>query len=119
MLLKLFYTALILGGILLVVRSRMTRRNGRRREADGQPPGVNPRWVAYGITAVIVVTSVGITAYQWLGATDVVSVKVINANTGETTVYTARADEVGERSFRAADGTLVRLADTERMEVVE
>lgn len=119
MLLKLFYAALIFGGILLVARSQLARRRGPRQARDEAPPGVNPRWVAYGITAIIVVTSVGITAYQWLSTGDMVSVRVVNGNTGQTTVYSAYAREVEERSFRTADGTVVRLADMERMEVLE
>ncbi|MDZ7751286.1 MAG: hypothetical protein U5S82_06400 [Gammaproteobacteria bacterium] len=119
MLLKLFYTVLIIGGILLVVRSRMALRGAPRQSRDEAPRGVNPRWVAYGITAVIVITSVGITAHQWLSNEDMVAVRVVNANTGQTTVYTAYAHEVEERSFRTADGTLVRLADMERMEVLD
>lgn len=119
MLLKLFYTALIIGGILLVARSQLARRRAPREARNEAPPGVNPRWVAYGITAVIVITSVGITGYQWLATGDMVSVRVVNGNTGQTTVYTAYAHDVEERSFRTADGTLVRLADMERMEVVE
>ncbi len=119
MLLKLFYAALIIGGILLVARSRLAQRGAPRQARDEAPRGVNPRWVAYGITAVIVVTSVGITAHQWLSAGEMVSVRVVNGNTGQTTVYSAYAHEVEERSFRTADGTLVQLADMERMEVVE
>lgn len=120
MLLKLLYTVIIIGGILLVVKSRMGKRRQSPQDAAGAaPPGVNPRWVAYGITAFIVVTSVGITAWQWLAAQETVSIRVINSNTGQATVYTAYADEVGERSFQAADGTMVHLAPTERMEVMD
>lgn len=119
MLLKLFYAALIIGGILLVARSRLAQRGAPRQGRGEAPRGVNPRWVAYGITAVIVATSVGITAHQWLSSGDMVSVRVVNGNTGQTTVYSAYAHEVEERSFRTADGTVVRLADMERMEVVE
>jgi hypothetical protein len=48
---------------------------------------------------------------------EVVSVRVINANTGEATTYMARRADVRGRSFTTLDGRPVTLSDVDRMEL--
>ena len=55
----------------------------------------------------------------WVTAREAITVRVINANTGEGVAYQARREDVAGRSFRTLDGRRITLADVERMELDE
>ena len=48
---------------------------------------------------------------------EVVTVRVINANTGDVTTYEARRADIGGRRFTTLDGRPITLADVDRMEL--
>jgi len=48
---------------------------------------------------------------------EVVTVRIINANTGDATTYMARRADVRGRQFTTLDGRPVTLSDVDRMEL--
>lgn len=75
--------------------------------------------VAAYVLAGSAVFSAGWFIYQdWAESQKTVTIRVINAQTGESTHYQARQAQVYGRTFRTVEGHQVRLADVERMEVV-
>jgi len=66
---------------------------------------------------VFVALTSGYSAWQWLGTREVVSVRVVNANTGTSISYRAYRGDVGEHGFTTVDGRSITLAEIERLEV--
>jgi hypothetical protein len=119
MLLKLFFGLLIAAGVLLMLRARFAPP--RRERADAAAAGFQPtpRQIAYGLVAVLAVTSVGVSFLHWQGTQEVVTVRVVNTRSGETTTYQAHRSDIGPRSFRTLDGRRVTVAEVDRVEIQE
>ncbi len=103
----------------LVLRSR---RAGSREavllERERRLPRISAglaQGLAYGLVAVMVIGSGYYLAQRWVEARELVTVQVINANTGHITLYEARRGAVKGRGFVTLDGQRVTLADVERM----
>lgn len=115
---------LTLGVVLvawLVLRNRQKRTIAVASEPRLTPPsprGVNPwRWGGYILLAVMILGS-GLFLYaQWQDRYRVVTVSVVNAQTGKRIDYQARRMDVEERSFVTLDGREVSVANTERIEL--
>jgi len=83
----------------------------------GWLPAGAPRALAYGLVSVIL-AGTGLYLFEgWEAGRRPVTVRVINANTGEVVTYLVSPKDVTGRSFRTLDGRHVTLADVERMEV--
>jgi hypothetical protein len=122
MLLKLFFTLVIATGLLLMVRSKLGLHAPPPRSNDTQKPattGPTPRQIAYALVAVLAVTSVGASLVHWTGEREVVTVRIVNSRTGETTLYQAYRNDVETRSFKTVDGVSVTIADVDRVELLE
>lgn len=117
---------LTLGVILvawLVLRNRQKRMADIRQEPrlqapPARSPGVNPwKWGGY-LLVVIMILGSGLFLYaQWQDRYRVVTVSVINTQTGENVDYQARRMDVDDRRFVTLDGREVSVADTERIEL--
>jgi len=82
------------------------------------PPGAL-RALAYGLVSVML-AGTGLYLFEgWAAGRQPVTVRVINANTGDTVFYQVSPKDVSGRSFRTLDGRRVTLADVERMEISE
>ncbi len=121
---KLLLTLAVILGAYLVIRSRIQR--GRAVAAASPPPVREPlipaaalRAVAYGLVVAMVAGSLLWLYLDWEAGASVVTVQVINANTGDVTLYQARREHVEGRRFTTLDGRIVTLADVERMELAE
>lgn len=121
---KLLLTLAVILGAYLVIRTRIQR--GRAVAAASPPPVREPlipaaalRAVAYGLVVAMVAGSLLWLYLDWEAGASVVTVQVINANTGDVTLYQARREHVEGRRFTTLDGRIVTLADVERMELAE
>jgi len=104
-----------------VIRGRM-QRSGETApvpSASYAPP--LPRGalkaVAYGLLVTSVAGSLVWLYLDYEAGREVVTVRVINANTGAVTSYRARRADVKGRRFITLDGRPVTLADVDRMEL--
>ena len=121
---KLLLTLAVILGAYLVIRTRIQR--GRAVAAASPPPVREPlipaaalRAVAYGLVVAMVAGSLLWLYLDWEAGASVVTVQVINANTGDVTLYQARREHVEGRRFTTLEGRIVILADVERMELAE
>jgi hypothetical protein len=115
---KILLTLAVVLGAWFVIRARMTRGGPATSETHRPPPLVPPaalRAVAYGLVAVLVAGSLMWLYLDWEAGRGLVTVRVINANTGQETSYQARREDVGGRHFTTLDGRRVNLAEVERM----
>ncbi|MEA3276860.1 MAG: hypothetical protein U9Q81_16550 [Pseudomonadota bacterium] len=121
---KLLLTAAVILGAYLVIRLRMQR--GREATAAAPTPrreSLLPAGVlqaiAYGLVAVMLAGSLFWLFLDWEAEREPVTIRVINANTGDSISYQARREDVKGRHFTTLDGRRVTLADVERMELEE
>lgn len=115
---KILLTLAVLLGAWMVIRARMARgRNPAPAPAPGSPllPPAAVRMVAYGLVAVMVAGSLMWLYLDWESGRGLVTVRVINANSGEETIYQAHREDVAGRHFTTVDGRRVTLAEVERM----
>jgi hypothetical protein len=120
---KLLFTAAVIALVYLLAKGRAERaRTVRRAEPPAaaalpRPSDRTARWLAYGLLGVMLAGSALFVFLQWQDQYRVVTVRVVNANTGRSVSYQARRGDVGERSFQTLDGRRVVLASVERMEL--
>jgi len=119
---KILLTAAVILGAYLVIRARM--RRARSPASDPSPQHRAPlvpkeviKAVAYGLVAVMVAGSLFWLYLDYESGQEVVTVRIINANTGKVTTYFARRTDVEGRRFTTLDGRPITLADVDRMEL--
>lgn len=116
---KIFLTLAVILGIYWVIRARL-RGGGPTpgRQSPLQPPLIplaRVRALAYGLLVATVTGSLLWLYWDWEAGRGVVSVQVINANTGAIVIYQARRADVAGRHFTTLDGRQVVLAEVERL----
>ncbi len=121
MITKLLLTLGVILAAWLVLRNRQKRviAVANQPRLAAQPSrGVNPwKWGGYILIGVMILGS-GLFLYaQWQDRYRVVTVSVINTQTGERIDYQAHRMDVAERSFLTLDGREVSVANTERIEL--
>lgn len=124
MLWKLLLTAGLILVAYLVLKARQGRARAPGRDPGGPPPVARPtRRLAMGLAyGALAVMFAGSGWYLWQGrvhANRVLEVQVVNAGTGAIVSYRARRKDIDGRVLRTLDGREVRLADVERMILIE
>ena len=119
MLSKIFLALAVILGIYWVIRARL-RAGGQTQgpQSPHRPPLIplaRVRALAYGLLVAMVSGSLLWLYWGWEEGRGVVSVQVINANTGSTVIYQARRADVAGRHFTTLDGRQVVLAEVERL----
>jgi hypothetical protein len=117
---KLLLTALTVLIAYQAIRGRLGPRPGPAAEPAGQPLYLGAvRLAAYGLVGLALVGSGLYLLDDWRSGRQVMRVEVVNAATGAVSPYEARRRDIEGRAFRTLDGRQVRLAEVERMIVVE
>ncbi|MDH3690537.1 MAG: antitermination protein NusG [Gammaproteobacteria bacterium] len=123
MITKILFTAAVIAGVIAFYRVRSQHRTKPVEESSPETSSPATRGkldpahlTAYGIVAVLL--SIGAVLYylDWAEDHRVVSIRVINTQTGETVIYQAYQSKIQGRSFETIDGRAVSLADVERVE---
>ena len=115
---------LTLGVILmgwLVIRNRQKRMEAIASEPRLQAPaakGVGPwKWAGYLLVVVMILGS-GLFLYaEWEDRYRIVTVRVVNTDSGQGIDYQARRMDVKDRRFLTLEGLEVSVADNERIEL--
>ena len=118
MLTKILLTLAVIGGALLALQLR--NRPGPQQSTQRKPP-LAKKW--FKLLSVVVITlmvaAAGVFVYiEWQQANEVLQVEVIDSRTGQIKEYRVLRGNLQERSFQTTDGRFVRLAETDRMEVL-
>jgi len=117
---KILLTAIVILGTYLVIRARMQRSHESAPIPKSREP-LLPQGVLKAVAYGLVATS-GAGSLLWLylsyeAGQEVVTVRIINANTGEVATYQARRAEVKGRHFTTLDGHPITIADVDRLEL--
>ena len=117
MLTKILFTAAV---ILLVYA--FYRHRGRPGTGKKPPPRkVSPmgRVYAYGFIGLLALISIGLFLYQYQLAHTVVTIRVIDGNSENVTIYKAYRKSIKGNRFESLDGRSVVLGEAERVEFIE
>ena len=122
MITKLILTLSVIAIAWLVVKNRQQRtqvisHDTRTSEAARPGPGPLLKWSAYGLLIMLLLGSGFYLYAQWQDYTRVVTVRVIDSQTGRSTSYQARRGDIEERHFTTLDGREVNVANNERIEL--
>ncbi len=121
MFMKILLTATVIAGAILVLRMRKRPQRVAVPVISARPPSTSqlsiPKLAAYTLLFIMLVGSGYFVFRQWEESWRVVTVYVVNSDTGREVSYQAYKGEVGERSFKTTDGRLINLAPVERMEL--
>jgi hypothetical protein len=122
MITKLILTLTVIAIAWLVVRNRQQRVEAITH--DKQPGivakrGGNPmfRWGAYTLLAMLLLGSGAYLFVQWQDYSRVVTVIVVDTQSGRSVSYQARRGDIDERRFVTLDGREVSVANNERIEL--
>ncbi|MGK7296619.1 MAG: hypothetical protein ACNS61_12470, partial [Candidatus Wenzhouxiangella sp. M2_3B_020] len=100
-------------------RNRKTRSDPPAASGNGRRSPSTTEWFGYSLAAVMIVTAATITWLGWKERNEIIDVVVIDARTGDRTVYEVRRKALGDREFRTVDGRVVSLGASDRMERIE
>ena len=114
---QILLTLAVIAIAYLVLRSRRVPSPARkppqsaRRRLSPQLAKV----LANGLLAFMLLGSLLYMIDQWQRGREVVTVEVVNANTGLVSEFRAERGDIQGRTFVTVDGQRIRLADVERM----
>lgn len=126
MITKILFTAAVIAIVYLVAKNRSQGAGGAPSARSIPPAGrtrrsAKPdpllRYLAYGLLGVMLLGSGTFIFMEWQDQYRVITVRVINTNTGDALTYQARRGDVKDRSFSTLDGRRVVLAAVERLEL--
>jgi hypothetical protein len=119
---KILLTLAVIGLAWMVIRNRQQSMGAGMENNPPQtmpkPPNRAIKWVGYGLLGVMLLGSVLYFAWQIEQAYRLVTVRVVDAQSGRSVSYIARRSDVGTRRFTTQDGLEVLVADGERIELL-
>lgn len=117
---KLILTLVVVYVGWLVIRQRLREADGERAPAPLPALPVRAMRIgAYAILALMLAGSGLWLALDWQARRELVELQVVNPYTGGVQRYQVRRGDIDGRSFRTPDGRRVRIAEMERMVIVE
>lgn len=124
MITKLLFTALVIVIVGALFHKQQHARNntGRPARSTGQHEvergSLAPKTLAYGLVGLLILASSVIYFFSWRTDNELITLRVINAQ-GEATQYQTRRADLKKREFLTLDSKRVRLADSDRLEILE
>jgi hypothetical protein len=121
MLTKILFTALVIAVVYVVYRSRFRIPSTAARPAaeatNGNPFG---RIAAYGFVGVLILISSIFYFLHWREEHQVISIRVIDSGSGQTTTYRAYHKSIRDngKRFESLDGKTVIIGTAERVEIL-
>jgi hypothetical protein len=118
---KILLTLLVIVGCVWVISAR-NKPVSRLKEV------INPESIrrkrlfrnsAFGFMVIMILLSAGMIYVELGDRSSVMTVYVVNSQSGERTEYLAERDNIESNRFQTVDGKTVYIADIERIEVVE
>lgn len=118
-------TAVIVGGIIYFLwRKQQEQTTAPNRTGTHQQPRLadaNPKppikLIFSAVLAIILLATAAWMVYDWKDQRTLLEVKVITPNTANINTYQVYKKDLQERGFKTRDGQLIRIANSERMEV--
>lgn len=123
MITKIFFTMLVIIVVGMIFKSQNTDKAAAPKspkmadEKPGETASLAPRTVAYLLIGLLIIVSGAVGYFSWSDSNQVVTLRVINAS-GSLSEYQAYRKAIRGREFTSIDGIYIRLADTDRLEIL-
>ena len=123
MITKIFFTMLVIIVVGMIFKSQNQGKatTAEPQKTPGQKSGetasLSPKTVAYLLIGLLIIVSGAVGYFSWSDSNQVVSLRVINAG-GTLSEYQAYRKDISGREFTSIDGIYIRLADTDRLEML-
>jgi hypothetical protein len=123
---KIFFTMLVIIVVGMIFRSQNQGKDQSKASAHSgknkpdktpdEPASLAPRTVAYLLVGLLIIVSGVVYYFSWSDSNQLVTLRVISAG-GTLSEYQAYRKDIKGREFNSIDGTYIRLADTDRLEM--
>ncbi|WP_440995111.1 hypothetical protein [Arhodomonas sp. SL1] len=114
-------TIAVIAVVVIVLRFRgagAAAKRVPRRQTRHWPPS-RRAMAGYALVALLIVAVSTVVYLQWAEQHRVVTVRVVDTESGDQQEYLVYKKDVGGRSFRTVDGRYVSLSASDRMELDE
>ena len=119
MLTKILFTALVIVAVYLFYRHRGRTPAKVKKVREPVEQTNFGRFAAYGFIATLLLVSLVIYYFHWQEAHKIVTIRVIDGNSSNVTVYKAYQKSIKGSRFESLDGKTVVLGESERVEFIE
>jgi|SRR6056297_1980235 len=121
---QLIITLAVATIVIVLARMKRARTEARAAPQENASTGrsssrTTSMVVGYSLAAIMILATAGISWMRYQEANAIVQIEVVDARSGERTVYQVRRKNLGEREFRTVDGRVVSLGASDRMERIE
>jgi len=122
MITKIFFTMLVIIVVGMIFKSQSQSKASPRSQQQpektpSEPASLAPKTVAYLLVGLLIIVSGVVYYFSWSDSNQVVTLRVINAS-GTLSEYQAYRKDIKGREFDSIDGTHIRLADSDRLEML-
>ena len=119
MLTKILFTGLVIFSVYAFYR--LKRRVPQDKIQAQQAAQTSPigRYSAYGFVVLLLLVSGVIFLYQWQQAHKIVTIRVIDGDSTNVTIYKAYQKSIKGNRFESLDGKSVVLGEAERVEYID
>ena|SRR5690554_1587935 len=121
---KLLITAILGGIVYFLWRKQQSESNALTKTLGNSRPALTAtkpkppiKLIFSGVLAAILLATAAWMVYDWKDQRTLLEVKVITPNTANINTYQVYKKDLQERGFKTRDGQLIRIANSERMEV--
>ncbi|GLR63801.1 hypothetical protein [Marinospirillum insulare] len=121
---KLLITAIVGGVVYFLWRKQQEQTTAPNRTGNHQQPRLadaSPKppikLIFSSVLAIFILVTAAWMVYDWKDQRTLLEVKVITPNTSDIATYQVYKKDLQERGFTTRDGQLIRIANSERMEV--
>ena len=119
MLTKILFTALVIVAVYLFYRHRGRAPAKLKTVREPVEQSNFGRFAAYGFIGALLLVSLVIYYFHWQEAHRIVTIRVIDGNSSNVTVYKAYQKSIKGNRFESLDGKTVVLGEAERVEFIE
>ncbi|EGH00063.1 hypothetical protein imdm_2351 [gamma proteobacterium IMCC2047] len=126
MLTKILITALVIAACFAYLRyqrGKNTATSGQTTDtpSTGSKPTLSSQfhWLAGGLILLTATAAIGFFIYNWMDNHQVMTVNIINPNSGDKVSYQVYKGDLQEHSFKTLKGQTIRISSAERIEISE
>jgi uncharacterized protein (UPF0333 family) len=126
MLTKILVTALVIAACFVYLRHQKQKNAAASKQANvsesiSKKNSISSQfqWLAGALIVLTACMAIGFFIYGWMDGHRVMTIKIINPQSGDVVSYQVYKGDLLERSFTTLQGQKVRISDSERIEITE
>ncbi len=124
MITKILFTVIIIVVVGMVFAKRSNEAQASRQAAkkpkttEAEVASLSPQTLAYGLIGLLILISGVVYYFSWSSENSLVKLRLVGIG-GQVTEYQAYKKDIKDRSFVTISGKQIRMADSDRLELLE